>query len=105
MPVELTAMKNTPSKRAALLIAAWYCCSSSRPDSPDRPCRLVIFVLTHSTMPARGDYYWRKADSHPAGDAADRDRRYHRDIVADSNQKNLFFWTERSVVSARSHVS
>ena len=24
-----------------------------------------MFVLTHSTMPARGDYYWRKSDSHP----------------------------------------
>jgi len=81
MPVELTAMKNTPSKRASLLIAAWYCCSSSRPDRPDGPCGLVIFVLTHSTMPARGDYYWRKSDSHPAGYAADRDRRHHRDIV------------------------
>jgi len=32
-------------------------------------------------MPARGDYYWRKSDSHPAGHAADRHRRYHRDIV------------------------
>ena len=25
------------------------------------------FVLTHSTMPVRGDYYWRKSDSHPVG--------------------------------------
>ena len=59
MPVELTAMKNTPSKRASLLIAAWYCCSSSSPGG------FIMFVLTHSTMPARGDYYWRKSDSHP----------------------------------------
>src|SRR5580692_5259469 len=45
MPVELTAMKNTPSKRASLLIAAWYCCSSSSPGG------FIMFVLTHSTMP------------------------------------------------------
>src|SRR5258708_17958977 len=99
MPVELTAMKNTPSKRASLLIAAWYCCSSSRPDSPDRPCGLVIFVLTHSTMPARGDYYWRKSDSHPAGDAADRDPRYPRAIGAGRKQKRCLFLVQPSAVS------
>ena len=54
-------MKNTPSNRASLLMAAWYRCSSSGPANP------VMFVLTSSTMPARGDYYWRKSDSHPLG--------------------------------------
>ena len=54
-------MKNTPSNRASLLIAAWYRCSSSGPANP------VMFVLTSSTMPARGDHYWRKSDSHPQG--------------------------------------
>jgi hypothetical protein len=34
-----------------LLIAAWYCCSSSSPGG------FIIFVLTPSTMPARGDCY------------------------------------------------
>src|SRR5260370_16732828 len=97
MAGELAGMKATPSKGGSLVVGGWYWWWSSRPDSPDRPCGLVIFVLTHSTMPARGDYYWRKSDSHPVGDAADRDRRYHRDIRADRNQKNLFFLTERSV--------
>src|SRR5260370_6851048 len=105
MPVELTAMKNTPSKRASLLIAAWYCCSSSSPDSPDTPCGLAIFVLTHSTMPVRGDYYWRKSDSHPPGYAANPDRRCQRDILADSNPNKHFFRTKPVLVTTSPHPS
>src|SRR5580693_517936 len=104
MPVELTAMKNTPSKRASLLIAAWYCCSSSRPGG------FIMFVLTHSTMPARSDYYWRKSDSHPRRAAAQAAEAGARSAVssatscAESNQERPFFLTERSVVSASPHA-
>ena len=80
MPVEVTAMKNTPSKRASLLTAAWYRRSSSvlsrgddsapsrgepiPPDPPGKPPReatatppatAVSVCVTSSTMPARAD--------------------------------------------------
>src|SRR5215471_8302708 len=90
MPVEVTAMKNTPSKRASLLIAAWYRCSSSGPGG------LGMFVLTSSTMPARGDCYWRKSDSDPvqAAGPTGRNMQDHARTVTGSVSK-VFDGTDR----------
>src|SRR5580704_12894572 len=69
-----------------------------------------MFVLTHSTMPARGDYYWRKSDSHPrqaatrAAEAGARSAVSSATSCADSNQERPFFLAERSVVSASPHA-
>jgi hypothetical protein len=56
-------------------------------------------------MPARVDYYWRKSDSHPRETLLTVIAGIIATSCADSNQKNLFFLTERSVVSASPHVS
>src|SRR5580693_9078037 len=127
MPVELTAMKNTPSKRASLLIAAWYCCrhraraasscSYSRvPQCQPAPTttggnrtatpwdRLLAVRPMPLPILAQGSSRTRPARPRRRRRRGARSAASSAASCADSNQERLFFLAERRVVSARPHA-